>query len=263
MTETVNSILLNADYFVLLLLRVSGLIFSSPVFGRKIIPNRVRIGLVAVLTFLFFVRFPSADTIEYNSLIGFALLCISELLLGIALAYVTNVFFALTFVGGQLIDMQIGFGIVNVYDAQNNTQIPLLGNLLNTVLLIVFFGVDGHRQLIYIINVTLEKLPIGTLTFSPQLGMVALEVFANAFTLGVMVAMPIIASGLVLEICFGVILRTVPQMNMFVVGVPLKMIVGLIVLMFSLPVFINFSGKIFSEMFAAIEQMFGTFMQSG
>jgi flagellar biosynthetic protein FliR len=259
MSEAINRIIANADYFVLLLFRVSGLIFTSPVFGRNIIPARVKIGFIAALSFLFFYAAPPARGIEYDTLFGFALIGVGELMMGVALAFITNVFFALTFVAGQLIDMQVGYGIANVYDPQNNTQIPMMGNLLNTVLLIVFFAVNGHHRLIDIVYLTVERMPVGSLTLTPQTGLVALEVFALTFVLGVMVAMPIIASALILEIALGVLIRTVPQLNMFVVGVPIKMFVGLVTLMFMAPVFVNFSGKIFSEMFSGVEKMFRAF----
>ncbi|MDR2356608.1 MAG: flagellar biosynthetic protein FliR [Oscillospiraceae bacterium] len=260
MSETVNSIVANADYFVLLLFRVSGLIFSSPVFGRNIIPARAKIGFIAALTFLFFTAVPPSGVIEYNSLFGFALIGIGELMTGIALAFVTNMFFSLTFVAGQLVDMQIGYGIANVYDPQNNTQIPMMGNLFNTAVIISFFAVNGHQRLIEIVYLTLRRLPVGGVGLSPQIGLAALEIFSLTFMLGVMVATPIIASALILEIAFGVIIRTVPQLNMFVVGVPVKMFVGLVTLMFMMPVFVNFSERIFSEMFSGIEKMFSAFV---
>jgi flagellar biosynthetic protein FliR len=265
MNDAVNAVLANADVFVLILLRTSGLIFSSPVFGRNYIPAQAKIGLAATLGYLFFTvamrdGAVGAATVEYTTLLGFVLLCAGELLLGIALAFITNIFFSLTFIAGHMMDMQIGFGIVNVYDAQSNTQIPMMGNLLNVVMLVVFFGVDGHHRLIEIIQLTLQKLPVGSLTFSAGTGIMALEAFSRAFTLALMVAMPVVASGLVLEIAFGLLIRMVPQMNMFVVGVPIKIVVGFIVLMFTLPVFVGFSGRIFSEMFTGIENVFSTFV---
>lgn len=262
MTSVVNQILGSADYFVLMLFRVGGLVMASPVFGRVNIPARVKIGLVVALTFLFFTLFPQTAAIEYSTLMGFMLVCAGELLLGIALAFVTNIFFALTFVAGHMIDMQIGFGIVNVYDPQNNTQVPMIGNVLNLLLLLVFFTVDGHLQLINIVYLTIEKMPVGSLVFTPGIGLAALEVFARAFLLGVMVALPIVASGLTLEIILGVVMRMVPQIHMFVVGVPLKLIIGLVVLMVSLPVFVNFSSTIFSQMFDGIGHMFSMFVEA-
>jgi flagellar biosynthetic protein FliR len=260
LSGAISSIVENADYFVLLLFRVAGLVVTSPVFGRNLVPMRVKIGLAASLAFLFFNAIPQQAAIEYESLFGFALLAVGETLAGVALAFMTNMFFALTFIAGQLIDMQVGYGIANVYDPQNNTQIPMMGNLLNTALLIVFFAVNGHMRLIDIMRLTLERLPVGGIALSPQIGIVAAESFALTLVLGVMVAMPILASALILEIALGVLIRTVPQLNMFVVGVPVKMFVGLVTLMFMAPVFVNFSDRIFTEMFRGIEDMFGAFM---
>jgi len=262
MASTVDAVLGSLDYFILLLFRVGGLMFSSPIFGRVNIPTLAKIGLITAVTYLLFTIFPQSAAIEYTSLVGFVLICAGELLMGIALAFVTNIFFSLTaFTAGQLIDMQIGFGIVNVYDIQNNTQIPMMGNILNLMLLLLFFAVNGHLQLIDMIYMTVESMPVGSLIISGDVGLVAIEVFARAFMLGVMMALPILASGLTLEITFGVMMRAVPQIHMFVVGIPLKMLVGITVFSITLPVFAGFSSRIFSEMFIGIERMFAVFAE--
>jgi len=261
MTSMAVSILMSADYFILLIFRVGGLVLSSPIFGRVNIPNIGKIGLVAAVGYLMFIIFPQTVALQYTTLIGFVLLCAGELLLGMALAYITNIFFSLTaFTAGQLIDMQIGFGIVNVFDAQNNTQVPMMGNVLNLMLLILFFGIHGHMRLVEMIYLTIERMPIGTLVFSAAIGLTALELFMRAFLLGVMMALPILASGLTLEIAFGMMMRAVPQIHMFVVGIPLKMLVGLLIFSFTLPAFAGFSANIFAELFSGMEKMFANFI---
>jgi len=261
MTSVVNAVLGNADYFILLVFRVGGLVFSSPIFGRVNVPAIAKIGLITAVGYLFFTVFPQTVAIQYTTLISFVLLCAMELLLGIALAFVTNIFFALTaYTAGQLIDMQIGYGIVNVYDVQNSTQAPVMGNILNLMLLLVFFAVEGHLRLIEIVYLTIERMPIGTLVISPEIGLVAAEVFTRSFLMGVMVALPVLASGLTLEIILGMMMRSVPQIHMFVVGIPLKMLIGLVVFMVTLPVFVGFSNRIFDELFFSIEKMFAMFL---
>lgn len=261
MFPAADLILANADYFILVMLRASGLVISSPIFGRVNVPVMARIGLGLALGYLFFIRFPQTVDIYYNTLIGFVLLCAAELLLGMALAYVTNIFFSLTaFAAGQLIDMQVGFGIVNVFDAQNQTQVPMMGNVLNIMMLLVFFLVDGHLRLVEIVYMTIDRMPVGSLVISGAIGMAALEVFTRAFLLGIMMALPILASGLTLEIGFGMMMRAVPQIHMFVVGIPLKMLVGLTVFSITLPVFAGFTERIFSELWFGLEYMFGAFV---
>ena len=262
MFPAAEMVILHADYFVLIMFRVSGLVISSPIFGRVNVPAMAKIGLALSLGFMFFLRFPQVENIYYTTLMGFVLLCAAELLLGMALAYVTNIFFSMTaFVAGQMIDMQIGFGIVNVFDAQNQTQVPMMGNVLNIMLLILFFMVNGHLRLIEILHITIDAMPIGSLVISGAIGLAALEIFIRAFLLGLMMALPILASGLTLEVGFGMLMRAVPQIHMFVVGMPLKIIVGLTVFSVALPFFANFSERIFSEMFNSIELMFGAFTE--
>jgi len=264
MASAAALILMSADYFILIVLRVGGLVLASPIFGRVNVPNIAKLGLVLTLSFLFLTIFPQTVAIEYSSFLGFLLVCAGELLLGMALAYVTNIFFSLVaFTAGQLIDMQIGFGIVNVFDAQNNTQVPMMGNVLNIMLILMFFAVDGHLKLIEMIYLTVDRMPIGTLVISPAIGITALEIFMRAFTLGVMMALPIIASGLTLEIAFGMMMRAVPQIHMFIVGIPMKMLVGIIIFTVTLPVFGAFSNRIFSELFSGIENMFANFIDYG
>jgi len=261
MVAVAESVLGSADYFVLVLCRVGGLVFASPIFGRVNVPMLAKVSLIAAISYMLFATFPQTGALQYSTLMGFVLIIAGELLLGVALAFVTNIFFSLTaFTAGQIIDMQIGFGIVNVFDIQNNTQIPMMGNVLNLMLLIMFFAVNGPLRLIEMIYLTIERMPIGALVFSPSIGITALEIFARAFLLGVMMALPILASGLMLEICFGMMMRAVPQIHMFVVGIPLKMLVGMIVFSITIPVFVGFSARVFDEMFLALEKMFATFV---
>ena len=136
----------------------------------------------------------------------------------------------------------------------------MVGNLLNILLLITFFAVNGHHKLLSIIGVTITAMPVGNISISPTLGLMALEVFVMAFLLGVMIALPVTASGLLLEFCFGVLMRSVPQMNMFVVGIPMKLVVGFIMLILLMPTFVGFSETVFTQMFEGVEKMFSTFM---
>jgi len=261
MTTMAAEIILSADYFILIMFRVSGLILASPIFGRVNVPMLAKIGLVLSLGFMFFIIFPQTAAIQYSTLLGFTLICAGELLLGMALAYVTNIFFSLVaFTAGQLIDMQIGFGIVNVFDAQNNTQVPMMGNVLNIMFILLFFAVNGHLRLIEMVYLTIERMPIGTLVFSATIGWTALELFMRAFVLGVMIALPIIASGLTIEMGFGMLMRAVPQIHMFIVGIPLKMLVGIILFIVTLPVFGRFTDRVFTELFLGIEKMFANFI---
>lgn len=238
------------------------MIFSSPIFGRRNIPNSAKIGLSGALAFLFISAVPQTTPVYYDNIITFVMLCVVELMFGIVFGYVTNLFLTLVFTAGQLMDMQSGFGMVSIYDPQSNLSVPITGNLLSITLLVVFFLVNGHVKLIHILYTTLLKIPVGTAQIMPNIALVATQLFAEAFILAINVAMPIIFSGLLLEAVMGIIVKSVPQLNVFSVGMPLKVLAGLIILMIIIPVFVDFTDTIFNSMFAGMEQMFETMMVS-
>ena len=260
MEEIVNQISSHFDYVLLLFLRVSGLIMPSPLFGRKNVPNQIKISLCVLLTYLFLTACPIPEQkVEASTLIGYFLLCAKELFFGLSLGFVLTMFFDLVYSAGQLMDMQIGFGVVSVYDVQNNSQVPVVGNLLNIILLVLFFGVNGHLKLVSVVYSTIEIVPIGHVQIAADIALAVVAVFAKSFVLSVMIAMPLLASGIVMEIMMGVLIRAVPQINMFVIGIPVKIFVGLVVFAASVPVFVGLSNTIFSDMFSAVEKVFGTF----
>ena len=259
MIEIFDAVIPNIDYFMLMMFRVGGLTLSSPIFGRINVPVQARIGLMIALTYLLFLVFPPIYDLNYVNLAGFALLALGETMIGVTLAIITNMFITIMLVTGHNVDRQIGFGIVSVFDIQNQQQIPITGQIFNIVIITVFLVMNGHLRLIEIVGLSIAEFPIGTLALPRYIGVVAAEIFARTFLLGVMISLPIVAAGLTIEVILGVLMRMVPQIHMFVVGIPLKMIVGLFVLATSLRVFVYVSNIIFDEMFVAIGRMFETF----
>lgn len=260
MADIVSQITAHFDYTLLMFLRVSGIIMPSPIFGRKALPNLIKIAFCVLLTFLFLSAFPFPEEgLSAGTTIGYFLMCLKELAFGLVLGFIMTMFFNLVFSAGQLMDMQIGFGIVSVYDIQNNSQVPVVGNLLSLILLILFYGANGHLKVIAILYSTIENVPIGHVMIGTNFVTAVCEAFTLSFVLAVMVAMPLIAAGIILELAMGVMIRAVPQVNMFVVGIPVKLFVGLIVLAVSIPVFVRFGNTIFNEMFGAVQKVFGTF----
>lgn len=245
----------NLDSFILMFIRVSTLLMASPIFGRKALPNMLKIGMCLVITYAVFSANPAGSPVQYSGVIEFGLLCVKELLFGLVLGYVTTLFFSVVQTAGQIMDMQMGFGMVNVFDVNSNISVPVSGNLFNAILLVVFFSVNGHLQLIRILLTTFSHIPPGQVALNPIIGLTALELFALSFVLVVSVAMPLIASGLLGEMALGFIVRAIPQMNVFVVGIPLKIVLGLMMLLIMIPVFVSFSDVLFERMFASLDKM--------
>ena len=245
------------DYLLLLFLRVSGLLIGSPIFGRKEVPGIAKVGFCMTLTMVFLTVLPAPAVYPaWTHLFEYGLLCLRELLFGVAMGFVMTTMFSLVLTGGSLIDMQIGFSIAGVYDIQNNTQAPITGTLFQIMLTVLFFGMDGHLRIIDILYATIQQIPVGTAMMNADILWVAAEVMSKSFSLGLMMAMPVVAAGMMVELAMGAIIRTVPQMNMFVVGIPLKIIVGMLVLAGTLTLFVGLSKEITAQMFEFIDQMF-------
>lgn len=256
MGKIISALVLNIDFFLLMFVRVTALMISSPIFGRKNIPDTMKIAFCVMVTYVLFTSIGQPKTVEYGGILEFALLVIKELLFGLTLGYVTTLFFSIVQTAGQTMDMQMGFGMVNVFDVQNNINIPVTGSFLSIVMLVTFFAVNGHLMLIKIMASTFTFVPVGGVVLNPAIGMVALDVFALAFVLSVKVAMPMIAAGLLGEVIMGIIVRAIPQMNIFVVGIPMKIMLGLLMLLIIIPVFVHFCDTLFDQMFLSVEKMF-------
>ncbi len=258
MADIINAVTLYSDFFFLAFMRISGLLFTT-IFSRRNIPMQARVLLCLMLTVALFPLYPKIGPLVYSSVFGYLFLMALELLFGLVMGYIMNAFMMLVFTSGTLIDMQMGFGMVNVFDVQANVSVPIMGNLLNLILMMVFIATNGHLKLIEIIHLTFIRAPLGHILIDGNIVQVALEVFVRTFVLAIMVSMPFVASGMVLEVALGIIVRTVPQMNVFVVGFPIKIMVGFLVLSVCIPIFVELSIPIFDEMFAMINQMFRGF----
>jgi len=244
------------DYMLLLFMRVSGITLSSPIFGRQNIPNIAKISFTLALTYFFFTVMADYQPVEYASLLEYAVLCAREMLVGLFMGYILTLFFSSAFVAGQLVDMQMGFGMANVFDEQSNASVPLLGNMINVMMMLLFAVLGGFERLMMMMEMTLRAIPVGHVTVNWEVALVILELFCNVFVMGVQMAMPIIASSLLGEVVLGVMVRAVPQMNVFVIGLPLRVLLGLVMLVAVLPLYASFTGAVFERMFAGMEQAF-------
>jgi flagellar biosynthetic protein FliR len=155
-------------------------------------------------------------------------------------------------VAGQIIDMQVGFGMINVLDPTMNTQVPLIGNFMYIITTILFLAIDGHHILLAALYKSYSILPINGFAFTEAMVNNITVIFAEVFVIGFKISIPVIAAALLAEVALGVLSRTVPQMNVFIVGIPLKIGIGLLTLYIMMPVFIQIMTVIFDRMYGYI-----------
>lgn len=249
--DNIFNILTNRyELFLLVFVRISGIFLFSPLFGSQNIPNIFKLGF----SFIFSLLLTLNLGVNYFGQLdeNFVILIIKELIIGIMIGYISYVFFSAFYILGQIVDMEIGFGMVNVIDPQNKVQIPVMGNFYYILAFLLFLLINGHHLLIKALVDSYKYIPIGELIISEAIISQLVNILSKTFSLGFKIASPIVIVILLVDILLGVLSRTIPQMNVFVVGMPLKIIVGMLIIVFTLPIFNILSGHIFKDMFKEI-----------
>ncbi|MDD2619651.1 MAG: flagellar biosynthetic protein FliR, partial [Syntrophomonadaceae bacterium] len=178
-----------------------------------------------------------------------------EILIGYTIGFIAYLVLATIQLAGQIMDMQMGFAIVNVVDPQSGTQIPLMGNFTQIFALLIYLVINGHHYLIQALVQSFRIIPVLGLSLNHDFFDLLLEMSIKMFVIAVKISAPVLVSVLISDIAMGFIARTVPQMNVFIVGMPLKILLGFVTLFIMLPVYLWLFGSLFNEFFAYVDKM--------
>lgn len=227
------------ETFLLVFVRMTGLFVIAPIFGRQNVPTHTKIGF-AFFNAVILVNTVSLQKADMDAgIFEYALLVGKEFLVGVAIGYVAYMFFSAIYTAGQLIDTQIGFGMVNVLDPLSNIQISVTSNFYYIMCMLVFLTIKGHHALIKALFDSYSLIPIGKAAFNDILLNDLLRIFAETFSIGFRICAPVTAAIIVVDVALGIISKSIPQINVFVVGIPLKLIVGMALLIITLPYFMS------------------------
>lgn len=241
---------------LLVSLRFGAVFLLTPMFSVARIPNRFSVLFVIVLSALVVANInPPTQITDYNfgALLGAGLV---ELAIGGAMAFGMFAAFAVFLFGGRILDFQMGFGVANLIDPVTNTQSPLLGTVLNMMAVMTFLMLNGHHMILRGLAYSLEQIPPGAVF--DQLDITAMVAqFGSIFVFGVAVVAPVIFTLLFLDVGMAIAARTMPQVNVFIVSMPLKIFVGLVMLALSLNYVAPLMEKVYSSMFRYWEYILG------
>lgn len=233
--------------FSLIFIRMSGFILLNPILGRRNIPMIIKAGIIICLSMIVWIASPVRE-IEIDSTLEFGILLVKEFLLGYLLGFVMELFFLVIVYAGAVIDFQMGLSMSTIYDAQHGTQIALTGTILNVYYMLLFFAVDGHVALMKILLESGKIIPYGAFSISTVSGQAVLSIFIECILLAVKLAFPIIAIEFLTEMGVGILMKMIPQINIFVVNIQLKIIIGFIVLLIMIIPIENTLGTIITKM---------------
>jgi len=235
-------ILLGIEGVLLAFVRFSAFTFSFPLFTQKSVPWQLKIGFSGLLALI--INPPSAPTSSDN-LIPWAGLIMQEMLIGFLLAFLVSLVFGIIYFTGQLIDVPIGFGMVSIFDPQTGTQLPIFSKFLDLLAMLVFLSIDAHLWIYDALLKSYEMIPIGSFFTQEITYEVVIFLGRAIFSVGLQIALPVMGTILLTDVALGIVTRAVPQINVFVIGFPLKISVGLFMIILLIPVYINIIAKLF------------------
>lgn len=234
--------------YLLVLTRISGVFFLAPVLGSRNIPPQVKIGLSMIFAFIM-VPFVSAPPVDKSvNLIDLTLMLATELSVGVLIGFAATLIFTGFLLAGQIIDFQMGFGMVNVIDPLSNVSVSIIGQFKNLMAVLVFLAINGHHFFFSALSRSFELVPLTTFSLTSSVANNFVGLVTEVFIIGFKIGAPAIGVLVISELAVGIIARTVPQMNVFVVGIPMKIIVGFIAVITTLSFFFTYVLRTFDQM---------------
>jgi len=238
--------------WLLVLARVAGLVLAAPVLGHLLVPVRVRVALAAILAAALVPAVGAAPFTPPADLWSLGGMLAAESALGVLLGLVAQFIFAGVQLGGQLAGIQMGFGIANLIDPQSHAQVTIIAQWQQLMTLLAFLVLDAHHLLIRALLESFRTAPPGAVGLAAAGVGRAIELAGSLFVLGARIAAPVLIVLLLTNGALGVLARTIPQLNVFVVGFPVNVGVGLLVLGASLPFTIRLLAARFTELEPAL-----------
>ena len=239
--------------YLLVFVRVTAMVTFMPILGGQAIPTSMKVALSAMIAV---VIFPLVDTRGVSvdvDVLTMGLLIVSETMIGLLTAMLVNMVFASVQLAASVVDFQIGFGIVNVVDPITNAQVSVSGQLLNITAMLIFLSLNAHHMIIAGLADSYAIVPIGGFDMSPGLGNLFIHAMGLVYVTAMQIAAPTTVTLLLKQAAMGLIARTVPQVNIFIVGFPLTIALGLLTLAICLPALSVYLGKLYDGLASRID----------
>lgn len=237
--------------FLFPLARILGLLATAPLFNNAAIPMRIKLVTGLAITFAIAPALPAFPPVAPASWAGLAILA-QQGLIGIALGFTVRLVFAGIDLAGELIGLQMGLGFAVFYDPLNATQLPIVAELAGLIALLIYLALDGHLMTLALLTESFTMLPVGSGAFKAAGWETLLRWGSTVFSIGVLLALPLISALLIANIALGVLTKVAPQLNLFAVGFPLTLMAGFTMLALTMPYFAPILERLFVQGYDAV-----------
>jgi flagellar biosynthetic protein FliR len=239
--------------FLPALFRIGGMLSVGPILRHARLPVTVKAGTALLVTFVIWPTLQRGAVPEVSGFVDLAWLAAGELLCGMLMGLVATIVFHAVEYAGQMVGLSIGLAIVNVLDPVSGAQVSIISRLYGLFALVVFFALDAHHLVLGAVLDSFQVVPIGGSIFTTGLMLHVLDLAGGIFSIGVRIAAPVLAVMILTELAMGLVVRTVPQMNIFIVGFPLKIGLGFFLIGLTLPLL----ARTLADLFAALDRGLG------
>lgn len=208
--------------------RIAAFFMIVPVMGSRVVPTRIRLGLSFVITTALFPILPPMPVIEVVGLESLLIIA-QQLLIGLTLGFIVLTILHIFILAGQTISMQMGLGFASMVDPANGINVAVLSQWYQVLVTLVFLAINGHLVVIEVMADSFQVMPVGPISFDRESFMAVAQFGAWLFKASLMLALPAISALLLVNLTFGIMTRAAPQLNVFVLGFPITMLAGLVI----------------------------------
>lgn len=247
--------LVDFEILILILVRISCFVYVAPFFGTNNVPSRVKIGLSLLVSILIFSSVDQSQ-VAYTGLFGYAVIVLKEGITGLLMGFAANICNSIILFAGNIIDMDIGLSMAQEFDPMTNSQVTITGSLYQYLLLLMLVVTDMHHYLLRALIDSYEVIPVNGQVFDWNSLAGSMATFmTDMFVIAFRIVLPIFASMMILNCILGIMAKVAPQMNMFAVGMQMKVLLGLLILFLTVSLLPGIADFIFKEMKRMIVSM--------
>lgn len=240
--------------FLLIMARMSGFVLFNPLFGRQTLPGIIKSGLILLLSITAYSMTAYRPAVPGHILeLGLRLLL--ELGVGYLVGIVMNLFFYIPMLGGETIDIQMGMSMGKTYDPGSQSSTTVTASLLNILMMLLFFAANGHHTLLRIFLVSGEVVPYGQAAFGEGSYRAIIELFITCTVMAIKLCLPVLAAELLGQVGMGILMKVIPQINVFAINIELKVIIGLSLLLLLMTPFSEYLLRAENEMLRQIQYL--------
>lgn len=221
--------LANINLFLLVFMRMTGFVIFNPIFQRSSVPTLLKGAFSLLCAFLITPTLSVSTSI--NGVVQMTAAAITEFIVGIGIGVICNMFFNVVTMAGEMIDMQMGLGLATMYEPGSGVTMPVMGNFLNIVVMLVFFTGNAHLTLLSLVADSYRLILPGNVFPTAASSAFIVNLGGDMFELALRLAIPVIAVEIVGIVAVALLMRVVPQVNIFTVGIQIEIIIGIVVIL--------------------------------